>query len=381
MKILHLITDHQVIERTLGVYEELFPNQNEVLLFNQSKETKHLNKYASCTLVTSKNLKRIAKAYDFSDTTYVIAHYMTMEKIDFIKIIPQNIHVCWEVYGYDLYNQFLAPNGYDLFYTNWESYYPHSFVLKNMRLLVNIFFILKGYKYPFIWQKKKQFRYIGNRINSIQYCCKYDAQFIEDFVHRKIPSYEVFNYSLSEVLGDLKDSAFSTGKNILVGNSASFSNNHLYVLNYLQKIGLNNDVHIIMPLSYGGKPKYADDVERKYMDSFPNKVRTLRTYIPLHEYNKMFLDINSCIMAAWRQESIGTIIMCFYLGVKVFMSNRSPLFKWLVECGFKLYELETATREMLEMPLDLDIRESNRNLVLERYNESKIAENLMKNIH
>ena len=381
MKILHLINDHQVIERTLGVYEELFPNKNEVLFFNNSKGIKHLDKYATSTLVTSKNVKQIAQSYDFSSISYVIAHYMTMDKINFIKLVPQNIHVCWEVYGYDLYDQFLKPNGYKLLSIDPIPYFKYARARKFFRPLFNAALILKGYKYVYKWQINRQFRYISNRIDSIQYCCRYDAKFIEDYAHREIPSYEVFNYSLTEVLGDLKDSPFSAGRNILVGNSASLSNNHFYILGFLQKMDISDGIRLILPLSYGGSRRYVNDVEKKYKESFPDRVQTLREYIPLHEYNKMFLEINSCIMSAWRQESIGTIIMCLYLGIKVFMSNRSPLYKWLVECGFKLYELESASREDMETPMDSDNRQSNRNLVLERYNEARVAENFKNHIH
>lgn len=380
MKILHLINDHQVIERTLGVYEQLFPNQNEVLLFNNSPQTKHLDKYASSTIVTSKNLKRVAESYDFSGISHIIAHYMSMDKINFIKLVPKNLHICWEVYGYDLYNQFLEPNGYKISYTNRFQYLKYSFAQTYLSPIFKTALYLRGYHYVFKWQKNRQFEYISNRIDSIQYCCSYDAKYIEEFAHRQISSYEVFNYSLSEVLGDLKDSPFTTGKHILVGNSASFSNNHLYVLNYLRETKLLSDTKLIMPLSYGGTVKYVNEVERLFNDAFPNRVCTLREYIPLHEYNRIFLEINSCIMSAWRQESIGTIIMCLYLGIKVFMSNRSPLYKWLIECGFKIYEIESVTHEFLEAPLNDDVRLFNRNLVLERYNEDRIADNLKKHI-
>lgn len=380
MRILHLINDHQVIERTLGVYEELFPNMNEVLLFNKTKETKYLEKYASCTLVNFWNLKKIAKAYDFSGITYVIAHYMTMDKIDFIKYVPDNIHVCWEVYGFDLYNQFLVPNGYQISYTDELLYHPYSFSLRYFPLLVKIELLFKGHKYSFDWQKNRQFKYISNRVDSIQYCCKYDAQYIEEFAHRQIKSYETFNYSLSEVLGDLKDSPFSRGGNILIGNSASFSNNHLYVLEFLKKMELGHDIKMIMPVSYGGKPKYIKAIIEEYSRCFPGKVKFLKDYMPLHEYNRMFTSINACILSAWRQESIGTIIMCLYMGIKVFMSNRSPLYNWLIECGFIIFEIENATGSSLTEPLDYDTQQHNRDLVLQRYNEKQIAENLSKNI-
>lgn len=381
MKILHLINDHQVIERTLGVYEGLFPNQNEILIFSETNKYKHLKKYSSFTRVTSNNLRKVAKEYNFGGITHIIAHYMTMEKIDFIKFIPSQIHVCWEVYGYDLYNQFLEPNGFRISDTPRYKYYKYSFARIYFPTLFNMALYFKGYRYVFKWQKNRQFHYISNRIDSIQFCCSYDAKFIEEFSHRQISSYEVFNYSLSEVLGDLRDSPFTVGNNILLGNSASFSNNHLYVLRFLKRIGLDSEINLIMPLSYGGTVRYRNDVENQYNEVFPGRVRILKKYIPLHEYNKMFLDVNSCIMAAWRQESIGTIIMCLYLGIKVFMSNRNPLFKWLVECKFKVFELELATRDSLETPLDDNIRQYNRKLVLERYNEDQVAKNLIKHIN
>lgn len=380
MKILHLINDHQVTERTLGVYEELFPHQNEVLLFNKTKKTKHLSKYVSCPLVNSRNVRKIAKNYDFSGVTHVIAHYMTMEKIDFIKYVPNNVHVCWEVYGFDLYNQFLAPNGFQISYTNQLKYHPHSFSLKYFPLFVKIGLFFKGHRYPFAWQINNQFKYISNRVDSIQYCCKYDAQYIEEFAHRQIRSYETFNYSLSEVLGDLKDAPFSTGRNILIGNSASFSNNHLYVLELLKGIELGNDVNLIIPVSYGGKPKYIKEIIKCYSLRYPGKVKFLKDYMPLHEYNRMFTSLNACILSAWRQESIGTIIMCLYMGIKVFMSGRSPLYKWLLECGFTLFEIEDAAREDLEKPLERNVQQHNRDLVLQRYNDKQIAENLSNNI-
>lgn len=380
MKILHLINDHQVIERTLGVYEELFPQQNDVIIFNSTDKYKHLNKYSSFTLVTSDNIETIAKRYDFSCITHVIAHYMTMDKIDFIKYIPKNIHVCWEVYGYDLYNQFLEPNGYKISYTPSSKYKKYAFARTYFPSLFNIALYVRGYRNVLKWEKNRKFRYICNRINSIQYCCKYDALFIEKYAKRTIPSYEVFNYSLSEVLGDLKDSRFASGKYIMVGNSASFSNNHFYILNYLEKLGLPSDFKIIMPLSYGGTQKYADDVEKRFKDAFPGKVDVLRQYIPLQEYNNLFLNINSCIMSSWRQESIGTIILCLYLGIKVFMSQKSPLYQWLKDCGFIIFELESASCNSLQNSLDDDSRILNRKLINKRYNEDQVAKTLKCNI-
>ena len=66
MKILHLIIDHQVVERTLGVYEKVFPQCNDIIIFNQGKELKHIEKYTNCTQIDNCSVKKIGKSFDFS---------------------------------------------------------------------------------------------------------------------------------------------------------------------------------------------------------------------------------------------------------------------------------------------------------------------------
>ena len=118
MKILHLIIDHQVIERMLGVYENVFPYHNDVVIFSLTTDFKHLRKYKECPVILRNQGRKEGKVFDFSSYTHIIAHYLTMDMIDFIKSAPIDVHVCWEVYGADLYNQFLEPNGFKLYYTD-----------------------------------------------------------------------------------------------------------------------------------------------------------------------------------------------------------------------------------------------------------------------
>lgn len=381
MKILHLISDHQVIERTLGVYEKVFPGCNEILVFNaQGKPFKRLKGDYEGRVVDKNNLSSLARSYDYSNITHIIAHYMSMDKIDFIKFVPRHIHVSWELYGYDLYNQFLYPMGLKIYSEETYKYTKYPFIYHYFEPLFNLLLTIKGAKYRFKWQKKQQFKYITKRVDSLQYCCKYDAKYVEDFACRSIPSYEIFNYSLDEVLGDLEGHSFYTGKDILVGNSASLSNNHLYVINFLKNIKLSEGSQIIVPLSYGGTEKYAKKVASEYLKAFPKRVEILKEYMPLHEYNKMFLTLKAVILSAWRQESQGTAIMAFYLGIKVFMSERSPLYKWFVDCGFIVFTIENITTESIEQQLSYDEKEHNRQLVVERYSPDVIEQTLKKNI-
>ena len=178
----------------------------------------------------------------------------------------------------------------------------------------------------------------------------------------------------------LIDTPFFDGDTIMVGNSASYSNNHLYVLNLLKRMDLKDELKFTLVLSYGGSKQYVSEVENAYNSSFPQNVEVLINYLPLQVYNQIFLKVRSMVMSAWRQESIGTIIMGLYLGIKVFMSERSPLYKWFVDCGFNIFAIETAKGEDLDTPLSTKDKQRNRELVLERYNEERIARSLKENI-
>ena len=135
---------------------------------------------------------------------------------------------------------------------------------------------------------------------------------------------------------------------------------------------INFDSDIVLTLSYGGNLRYRDAVIKSYSKAFPNRIKTFLNYIPLHEYNKSFLGYNSMVMAAWRQESIGTIMLAFYLGIKVYMSERSPLCNSLKKEGFKIYAIESNDIEHISKPLSMEDRIHNRNLLLETYNEQNI---------
>lgn len=380
MKILHLIIDHQVVERTMGIYEKVFPGCNDFVIIDlYQSPIKHLSRLKEMKLINRGMGLKEGKSFDFSPYSHIVAHFMSMDSIDFIKSVPDNIHVCWEIYGWDLYDQFLVDKGIRLYYTNKYKYSKYFLFHTYAAGFIDFIHYLKGDKYCLKYQKRKQFKYIINRVDSIQYCCKYDAVYVENFSSREIPSYEIFNYALSIVLGDLKDCTFYEGRNIMIGNSASFSNNHLYVLDHIKELKVPSGLKIILPLSYGGIPQYSKEIVDKYTEVFSNNnITILKDYLPIHEYNQILASLNSIVLSAWRQESQGTAIMGFYLGIKVVMSERSPLYKWFKEIGFIVFTIENINIDDLFTPLSMSDKKHNRNIVIERYSDEVFERTLQE---
>ena len=377
MKILHLIVDHQVIERTLSLYEEVFPECNDVIVFSDAKEYKHLYKHKTCVRISRKDVKKKGKNYNFDGIDYIIAHFLTLEMIDFIGYAPKEIHVSWEIYGYDLYDQFLAPLGYKLEYVDGVSYLSKlTKILYKLSLLKVAVFLRDGDKSHFSFIRKKYFEKITNRLNSV--CgSKCNAKVLENYSGLTFGFFQTFCYSLKETLGSMYGMDFYESSNILIGNSCSLTNNHLYALNYIKDFEIG-DSYIIMPLSYGGIPKYKEDVIKKYSDVFPNKTRCILDYMPLSDYNKIFLNIKTIVVASWREESFGTIIMGLYLGLKIIMSIKSPVYLSLIEEGFRIFAIEDVTNTEFVRPLSLQDKDYNRCLLLKNYSEDKFIGELKR---
>ena len=62
------------------------------------------------------------------------------------------------------------------------------------------------------------------------------------------------------------------------------------------------------------------------------------------------------------------------------LNRTTPLYKWFVDCGFNVFAIETAKEEDLDTPLSIKDKQRNREIVLERYNEERIARSLKENI-
>lgn len=380
MEILHLIIDHQVVENTIDLYEELFPGKNRILIFDPYGRYKHLKKYANNPCIKYDCAESFASNYNFTRITTIIAHYMSIDMVKFIKMAPNSIHVCWEIYGRDLYGQFLEPLGMELCYTKPYKFEKFGLLKHYFPVIYSLLVRVKGYHHYNKREIENLFKYISSRVDSLQHGCIYDTKYIEKCAGHEILKYEYFNYSLDKVLGEFINVPFFEGSDIMIGNSASFTNNHLYVLKYLKGLNVSSESNIILPLSYSGTTKYSDFVEKEYKKQFGSKVIVLRDYMPLQEYNKLFARQGAMILASWRQESIGNAIMGLYLGIKVFMSERSPLMKWFLDCGFKVFSLEKACFADFTKPMQLSDKKENRCIVLSRYNMNTIIQSIKDNM-
>ncbi len=169
---------------------------------------------------------------------------------------------------------------------------------------------------------------------------------------RKIIKSEAKHF-IAPVCGNDKDvelynSLFSTTKsndpiNICLGNSATKTNNHLEILDYLQKYK-NENIKIICPLSYGDK-NYANEVIAYGKKKLGNKFEPLVDYMSKDDYFTMLSDCKIGVFNNNRQQGMGNINALLAMGAKIYIrSNTSMWETYAKERGYILYNVDEISR-------------------------------------
>lgn len=110
---------------------------------------------------------------------------------------------------------------------------------------------------------------------------------------------------------------------IQLGNSATQTNNHIYVLHLLSKFK-NENIRIFAPLSYGDLD-YAKIVIEEGKRIFGEKFTALKEFMNEDEYYQFLNSMDIAIFDMKRQQALGNIYASLYFGKKVFLRNNSVL--------------------------------------------------------
>lgn len=115
---------------------------------------------------------------------------------------------------------------------------------------------------------------------------------------------------------------------VLLGNSATKSNQHIEALNALSKFSDEN-IEIICPLSYG-EQQYAHDVIQHGRRLFGDKFVPILTYMDVKEYCDLLNEIDVAVFYHNRQQGTGNIEILSYLGKKLYIRSDTTTWKHYV---------------------------------------------------
>ncbi len=161
---------------------------------------------------------------------------------------------------------------------------------------------------------------------------------------------------------------------ILVGNSATWTNNHFDVLEAISKVG-KASFQILCPLSYGD-PEYAKKVIEFGRKLFGDRFIPLTQFLSPEEYAKVLASVDVGIFNHNRQQGLGNILALLYLGKKVYIRDDVTAWKFFERYGIKVYN----TKELISNPdssifdFDESIGRKNREIVAREFSEERAVE-------
>lgn len=356
---LHIMNDEKVVSRAIMAFEEAVPQNDKFIILSPKNKCRYVKiDLPNVFYVDYDSSDFWEIAGDIKKYQYIIIHYLSFSAAKFITKI-NHTGIVWVIWGADLYNNILRKKGYKLYDEQYKEVL-YTFLTNPIRTLKE--------KYKLFINRKK----IVKALFRIKYAACFpdqDLQLLKQYYpDLTIKHKKFFYYPIDEIVGALLDNR-KLGNNIILGNSASFSNNHNSVLRTLSKCTLDNR-KIITPLSYGVGIKY---VERSGFKYFPNSFNPITRFMPINEYNDLLLSARTFIYGHYRQEAFGNILTAFYIGGVVFLYSKNPLYSSLKQLGFIFFDIEELP-SLIDYHLTEDEKKKNHKLCCDLYSKQVLME-------
>jgi len=166
---------------------------------------------------------------------------------------------------------------------------------------------------------------------------------------------------------------------LLLGNSAAPSNQHLEMISMLKHIS-NQDISVIVPLSYGGPWEYIEYVKRYAEKALGNKLNLLIDYMEPKAYFKIMDEVDIALFHHYRQQAAGNILQLIYMGKKVYMNPYSTLYNQFINMGLSIYDITSIPKLSYESFVETPYNVEKNQEILDKYYSSDRAIQLLSNV-
>ena len=187
------------------------------------------------------------------------------------------------------------------------------------------------------WLKKQVIKRIRHFVTYLEG----DFELVKKWYKAKGERHDCFMYpsNLFKAVPKLDKGNSDSTINIMIGNSADPSNNHIEILEKVSKFK-DKDIFIYAPLSYGDDT-YAKLVAEKGKEMFGDKFIPLTEFMDTDKYIQFLNDIDIAIFAHKRQQAMGNTISLLGMGKKVYMRNDITPWTLFGEIGVKVFDFNS----------------------------------------
>lgn len=337
---LHCMHEEKFIEPFIGFIEKNFDDSKHKYLIRRSQRFK--SKARENILFVENNLGRFAqfllytKHLNRADKIFLHGlFHNAMFVVLFMQ--PWLLKKCyWIIWGGDLYSRQKIKKGYKSILSGWVR-----------------FFVISR---------------VGNFVTQI----KGDYELAQQWYGARGRWHECFVYPSNLYHEAPTESLAHEGINILLGNSADPSNNHIEVLDKL-KCYAGEKIRVYCPLSYGNQ-EYAAKISAHGTFHFGENFIALREFMPLDKYAELLSKIDIAIFNHKRQQGMGNITTLLGMGKKVYLRKEITTWGFLQGLGAAVFDINSLEFSKLEAA----VSDRNSDVIKKYFSENNLISQLNK---
>jgi dTDP-N-acetylfucosamine:lipid II N-acetylfucosaminyltransferase len=364
MRVVHLARDEKFIPLMQSLFDAAIPGANRYVIARRQRRKQRFVQPADNVVFRPEWLLRTPLiASDVRDADCIVAHSMTTIFAKALRHARPDARVVWLGWGYDYYPLLEAQLGDPL--------------LPATRALTAS---LRGEDAAGSWWQRLFPRGRGEDVPSAKRMALSDVASRLDAYAVLPPEVPLLRQALPQLCGEphevplftaedvfQKGSQDMAGPDVLLGNSATASNNHLEALDWLRTRAGNGK--LIVPLSYGDAA-YGQAVAAQGRERFGERLDALTGWMALADYNERIRRCGFVVMNHRRQQAVGNVTSALYKGATVYLRRENPLFDFLSDLGVCLRQIDdnAGALEALSAPE----RARNRELIGAHYARDRV---------
>lgn len=330
MKIAHFFNNNKFVDKHIKKYIECdFENDFFYLNNENNYSGSHKDKvvYLPPESEAYNSIINRIETYDI-----VILYYLNTDKFRLIEAIKHSkVKIIWSFYGAELYS--LPSIRLKMLSENTQLVLKDELSKSNSESIKNVFrWLLSPFR-----NKRTNHQWIKKSCKRIDYFLWYN-----EF------EYELLNKHMGQILPTFMEAPLNNAldkvepdpnkeNSLLIGNSASYYNNHLDALDILATNGYKGKVSL--PFSYLKNDNYVALIE-KYAVRSGLAFKIIDEFMNYAEYIKFINRHKAAVYPSYRQMGLGNIFIGIRCGLKIYLSDKNPTLKWLREKGMKIYSME-----------------------------------------
>lgn len=333
MNLVHCVVDDKFIDGMIDVFDTFTKDQVHHYIYLNDNITYKFRYIKKSDRISIVRYSSFIGFLDQHKVNAILLHSISSIRLSILPIVDKKIKIVWLAWGYDIYTY--PTFGHPL--VKIKNYYKP----KTLKLIRNfsswkIRMKQEVYYYLHLRGLKKSIR----RIDYFSGVLPIEYSFLTHWNFFKAEQV-FFNYTSlnNRICEENINDPIVKGNDILIGNSADPSNNHLDVFEKLSDINISG-MQLYVPLSYGGNARYITVVKNQGKEHFNHSFVPLENFLPLEEYSRIVSSCSNVIMYHERQQAMGNIFMALWNGCKVFLSETSVTYKYLKSCGYHVFSLD-----------------------------------------